>query len=496
MDHLEQNTPRDNPVTNQPGESDKINPRLPDWKDNWVSSIAIKITAPLLWFLVFIGTAVSFLLSGDVSTNIKMNLDSRADQYAYVLSKSINSGHASIDATGANVFGSQSKNNPFTAIEIQVGSRSWAFGKKTHGDEVMSRVLLGSDLRKAATGTIKFFHLPVRELVRKERTRLLMSAAVPLVLLGIALSLLINKIVVDPIRNLVQATRRIMDGDIKLRLNSEREDEFGHLERFFDKMLDQLQEQKDQLQLALESAREADRIKSQFLANMSHELRTPLNAIIGYSELIIEGFAEGRQESQGYHDDLERIRSSGLHLLTLINDVLDIAKIEAGKMQIARSHFDIGRMLDEVAATAKPLMLRNHNQVRFDCPEKIGTMQSDELRIRQILINLLSNAAKFTKDGKVELSVERFQNEGTDWLRFKVKDTGIGISDADSDRLFNEFAQVEDHISGKPAGTGLGLAISQKFCNLMGGKIRLESAPGAGSTFFVELPAAIPAVPQ
>ncbi|MGW8247810.1 MAG: sensor histidine kinase [Acidiferrobacterales bacterium] len=492
MERLDKNAPREIPVNNQPGENNRRDPLLPDWKDNWVSSIAIKITAPLLWFLVFIGTAVSFLLSGDVSTNIQMKLNDRADRYAYVFSRSISSGPASFNAIGANLFGPESKGEPFNAIEIHASGKSWSFGKAARNDEVMSRPLLGPAAGKSSTGTIKFFHVPVRELVKRERARLLVSAALPLVLLGIALSLLINKIVVDPIRNLVQATRRITDGDIELRLNSEREDEFGHLERFFDRMLDQLQEQKDQLQHALESAREADRIKSQFLANMSHELRTPLNAIIGYSELTIEALADDRKGSQKYLGDLERIRSSGLHLLTLINDVLDIAKIEAGKMQIARSQFDIRKMLDEVAVTAKPLMRSNNNQFRFDCPENIGSMKSDELRIRQILINLLSNAAKFTREGKVELSVERYTDGGADWIRFKVSDTGIGISDADSDRLFNEFAQVEDHIRGKPAGTGLGLAISQKFCNLMGGKIRLESTPGTGSTFIVELPAVIP----
>ena len=466
---------------------------LPDWGNNWVSSIAIKITAPLLWFLVFIGTAVSFLLSGDVNTNIKNMLDNKADHYAYVMSESVSMNRASIQQIGDKVFRASKEEGPFTALEIHLGEKAWNYGSNSQQDEMLTRTILDSGSGSGAIGKIEFYHEPVHELVKRERTRLLVSAAVPLVFLGIALSLLINKIIVDPIRELVQATRRITGGDIELRLHSNRQDEFGHLERFFDEMLDQLQEQKDQLQHAMESAQEADKIKSQFLANMSHELRTPLNAIIGYSELVIDAFTNDHEVSREYMDDLERIRSSGLHLLTLINDVLDIAKIEAGKMQIAGSNFDIRQMLDEVAATAKPLMLRNNNQVKFDCPEKIGTMISDELRIRQILINLLSNAAKFTKEGNVELSVERYTIDNSDWIRFKVLDTGIGISDADSDRLFSEFAQVEDHISGKPVGTGLGLAISQKFCNLMGGNIRLESTPGAGSTFFVELPAVIPA---
>jgi len=488
----EKNSSRVVPGSIESGELEKAAPDLPDWRKNWVSSIAIKITAPLLWFLVFIGTAVSFLLSGDVGINIKTMLNNKADHYAYVMSKSIITQQTPVNKIGAAVFQPGSKNNPFSAMEIQLGEKSWGFGEKQGDDEVLLRPLLGVDVRPGSPGSIKFYHPPIREMVKRERARLLISAAVPLVLLGIALSLLINRIIVNPILDLVLATRRITNGDIALRLNSEREDEFGHLERFFDKMLDQLQEQKDQLQEALESARAADRTKSQFLANMSHELRTPLNAIIGYSELIIESVADGQGSSKEHLVDLEKIRSSGLHLLTLINDILDIAKIEAGKMEIARSRFDIGKMVDEVAATAEPLMLHNNNQVRFDCPERIGEMNSDEVRIRQVLINLLSNAAKFTRDGKVELSVHRYQANGRDWVCFKVRDTGVGISDADSDRLFNEFAQVENHINGKPAGTGLGLAISQKFCNLMGGSIQLESTPGEGSTFSVELPAELP----
>jgi len=444
---------------------------------------------------VFIGTAISFLLSGDVRTNLNMMFSNKADHVAYEISHSAISQNKSFDTLGENLFLSKDSITPFTAIEITVGDKTWRYGNKTTDDEVLTRTLLTGaapgGLNSGTAPTVRFYHSPINLLVKKERAHILVTAAVPLVILGIALSLLINKIIVDPIRNLVEATRRISTGDINLRLNSDRQDEFGHLERFFDKMLDQLQEQKDQLQDALESARAADRTKSQFLANMSHELRTPLNAIIGYSELIMETEGGAVQAGKKHLKDLEKIRSSGLHLLSLINDILDIAKIESGKMQIAKSRFEIREMLEEVEATSKPLMLQNNNEVKFSCPENIGSMVSDELRIRQVLINLMSNAAKFTREGNVELSVERFADHGSDWVRFEVKDTGIGISDSDSHRLFNEFAQVEDHIKGKPAGTGLGLAISQKFCGLMGGRIRLDSKPGSGSTFYVELPAVV-----
>lgn len=480
------------PGSRHAGGNHEAVPVTPDWSNNWVSNITIKITAPLLWFLVFIGTAVSFLLSGDVDTNIRSTLNEQANHSAYFASQALVSNRKALDSAGEIIIEASQSGIPFTAVHLQVGDRTWGHGEVSANDESLSRPLLGPEISPGSMQSIRFYHQPVRSLVKKERARLLVSAGVPLVLLGIALSLLINKIVVSPIRELVQATRRITDGDMSLRLNTGRQDEFGHLERFFNRMLDQLQDQKEQLQTALESAQAADRIKSQFLANMSHELRTPLNAIIGYSELMMENLGEKNEQRANYQEDLDRIRSSGKHLLTLINDVLDIAKIEAGKMEIVKSRFRIYDLVREVSATAMPLLKRNNNQGEIQCPEEIGDMESDELRIRQVLINLVSNAAKFTRDGTVKLSVERFTMNGDDRIRFRVEDNGIGISHTDSQRLFNEFAQVEDHINGKPVGTGLGLAISRKFCELMGGEIRLESVPKLGSTFIVELPAQLP----
>jgi len=480
------------PGSQKTGDQPPVESATPDWKDNFLSNIAIKITAPLLWFLVFIGTAVSFLLSGDVDTKIRTILNNHADHYAYSVSKALTLKRADLDAMGREIVSSKSDNVSFTAVRLRNGILTRDYGIVSDTDENISRDLLVPGVNSVSKGTITFYHTPVRKLVKKERVRMLVSAGVPLILIGVALSLLINRIVVGPIRDLVQATRKITAGDTTLRLNSRRQDEFGHLERFFDKMLDQLQERKDQLQTALESAQAADRIKSQFLANMSHELRTPLNAIIGYSELIMENLSGTQAHENEIRSDLERIRSAGRHLLTLINDVLDIAKIEAGKMEITRSRFRIRQMIDAVASTSMPLMIRNNNVAEIDCPDTLGDMKSDELRIQQVLINLMSNAAKFTRDGNIRLSAERYAVDDTDWLRFKVEDNGIGISDIDSKRLFNEFAQVEDHISGKPVGTGLGLAISRKFCELMGGTIRLNSTPKVGSTFIVELPAELP----
>jgi signal transduction histidine kinase len=229
---------------------------------------------------------------------------------------------------------------------------------------------------------------------------------------------------------------------------------------------------------------EASRHKSQFLANMSHELRTPLNAIIGYSEMLQEE-AEDLGE-QTFLPDLQRINAAGKHLLGLINDILDLSKIEAGRMDLFVESFEVGQLVRDVQAIVQPLVEKNGNALAVECPENVGTMQADLTKVRQTLFNLLSNAAKFTDHGTISLTVERRQN---DWLTFAVADTGIGMTEEQLSRLFEAFSQAEASTRSKYGGTGLGLAISRHFCRMMGGELTVESIHGQGSTFTVRLPA-------
>jgi signal transduction histidine kinase len=239
---------------------------------------------------------------------------------------------------------------------------------------------------------------------------------------------------------------------------------------------------------ARQDAEAASRAKSHFLANMSHELRTPLNAILGYAELLQEEAQERRVPE--FLPDLERIRSAGRHLLTLINDVLDLSKIEAGKVELALAPFPVRRVLDEVVATAEPLVARKANRLELRCPQDPGTMYSDETRIRQVLFNLVSNAAKFTERGTIGLDIRREADGGVDdWLVFAVSDTGIGMSAEQLGRLFEAFVQADGSIAAKYGGTGLGLAISRRLCRLLGGDIQVASEYGRGTTFTVRLPA-------
>jgi PAS domain S-box-containing protein len=243
----------------------------------------------------------------------------------------------------------------------------------------------------------------------------------------------------------------------------------------------------EELRVAKEAAEQANSAKSSFLANMSHELRTPLNAILGYSEMLKE---EAEDAGQGdFVPDLTKIHSAGKHLLGLINDVLDLSKIEAGKMELYIEPVEVRQLVDDVASTVLPLIEKNTNHLEVVCPPEVQFSNTDVTKLRQVLLNLLSNASKFTKEGKVTFGVAREKRPDKDWLVFSVKDSGIGMTETQLSKLFQAFSQADVSTTRKYGGTGLGLAISRKFCQMMGGDITVESEPGKGSTFFVHIPA-------
>lgn len=242
---------------------------------------------------------------------------------------------------------------------------------------------------------------------------------------------------------------------------------------------------------AKEAAEAANVSKSQFLANMSHELRTPLNAIIGYSEILQEDALDLGEDD--FVIDLEKIHKAGNHLLGLINDILDLSKIEAGQTELDLETFDLSEVIQEVATTVKPLFLRNSNRLNVEYPDRIGDFHSDRVKLTQILFNLLSNAAKFTQQGTITFSVERITNDensyDSDWLIFNCADTGIGMTAEQVQKLFQPFTQADASTTRKYGGTGLGLAIAQKYSLMLGGEITVKSELGKGSTFTVILPA-------
>jgi signal transduction histidine kinase len=236
-------------------------------------------------------------------------------------------------------------------------------------------------------------------------------------------------------------------------------------------------------------AEEANSAKSAFLANMSHELRTPMNAIIGYSEMLLEEAQASKQDS--YVSDLLKIHSSAVHLLSLINEILDLSKIEAGKMELFLEDIHLPTVIDEITNTVQPIVDKNTNKLSIDCSEMIPMVKADLIKLRQILLNLLSNAGKFTHGGEINFTVSMENTLETEWIVFKVSDTGIGMSKDQVDKVFDAFTQADNSTTRKYGGTGLGLTITKKFCEMMGGKISIESVPAVGSVFIVKLPAVI-----
>ena len=265
------------------------------------------------------------------------------------------------------------------------------------------------------------------------------------------------------------------------------------LEEQVTKRTSELRSSNEQMQKAVMEARDARKeaeganlAKSEFLANMSHELRTPLNAIIGYSEMLLEDAED--QELHDYLPDLQKIRNAGKHLLQLINDVLDLSKIEAGRMDVYLETFDIRTLVQDVEGIVQPLRAKNNNGLVINCPEDIGQMRSDLTKLRQSLFNLLSNACKFTQEGHIRLDIRATEEKSRPFVEFQVTDTGIGITPEQMSKLFHAFTQAESSTTRKYGGTGLGLAISKRFSQMLGGDISVVSQYSQGSRFLIKLP--------
>jgi adenylate cyclase len=248
----------------------------------------------------------------------------------------------------------------------------------------------------------------------------------------------------------------------------------------------ELKQHEAELQKARDAAQDASRTKSSFLANMSHELRTPLNAIIGVTEMLQEDARDLKRDDEV--EPLDRVLRASRHLLALINDILDLSKIEAGKMELSLESFAVVPLIDDVVKTLETLAAKNGNRVIVDCNPKVGTINADQMRLRQALLNLASNAHKFTERGTVTIAADRWQEGDREWVTISLSDTGIGMTAEQVGKLFQEFSQADASTTRKYGGTGLGLAISRRFCQMMGGDITVKSEPGRGSTFTIRLP--------
>ena len=303
---------------------------------------------------------------------------------------------------------------------------------------------------------------------------------------------IVAKILIKPLSNTVRSIKLFTNGDHSIRMMTKRRDEFGTLQRAINVMTNAISRNEfyqkvfeKEMQAAKDAALEASNTKSSFIANMSHELRTPLNAIIGYTEILSED-AEDRGDDAAV-DDLNKINDAGKHLLQLINSILDLSKIESGKMELFIEQFKLNDFLKSIKSIATPLADKKGNQLVFDVEDGEIVISSDETKLRQCLFNYISNAAKFTENGTITLKISNIEKNDKNTLKFDVIDSGIGIPPEGVEKLFKEFTQVDASTTKKYGGTGLGLSITRKFAEMMGGTTYVASVEGEGSTFSIEI---------
>ncbi|MCB9766688.1 MAG: response regulator [Candidatus Omnitrophica bacterium] len=392
---------------------------------------------------------------------------------------------------------------PAHSDEIIEGTSYIRHQKGSNDEGFCVRIRLGPEGSRKAFGLAMVADYDHLKKEAKEEVGWIQFLTFFLGILGAVIAFRYSWWLLKPLKEFSESTRKIAAGDYQgIALPVARSDEVGALARDFGQMSENLQKREQQLrdhQKNLEKMVEAktkelretneqleraNRAKDVFLANMSHELRTPMNAIIGYSEMLEEEAIDEGQED--FVPDLKKIQTAGRHLLGLINDILDISKIEAGKMEIYLEDFEPKPLIEEVLGTIQPLIEKNQNHLEVSISDQLGTMRGDVKKIRQTLFNLLSNASKFTEKGTIRFEARK--REGDYYAEFVVSDTGIGMTPEQMAKLFQPFAQAEAKIGSKYEGTGLGLAICKKFCEMMGGTIEVESEAGEGSTFRVVLP--------
>jgi signal transduction histidine kinase len=478
-----------------------------EWAKNWKAKIAVRITSIVLWSLTFFSMFFASLLISQVREDTEAEQKSLLDQLSYHVIETIQNDDADLKEGFARAASSILEYEDFSQVEIFFSGQHFVFGQARESDITVDRTLFD-----AFELSIKIHITPIKISVRNRQIKIFMIFSISLVSLGAFLGLIIDKYVHQPFQLLESATQSYISGDKNTRVKILSKDEFGVLANFMNQMFERIndneenlkteaqerhiaaakvREQRDALQTltdeltkARDQAFAANNAKSAFLAKMSHELRTPLNAVIGYTELLIDEAQDAHQTTQ--IKDLEKILSAGKHLLKLINDVLDISKIEAGKMDLSLEKFKVMPLIEETVYMVTPLFKQNNNDFSYNVNDQHISMCSDTTRVKQILYNLLSNASKFSQNASINLQVEI--SAAKKMIHFKIIDTGIGIEPKQIENLFNEFVQADNANTREYGGSGLGLAICRHLCRLMGGNIIATSEPGKGSTFIASLP--------
>jgi signal transduction histidine kinase len=465
------------------------NPELLNFEfaqSNWRQSIAVKITAQIIWVIIPIVFVSSIFLFDSIEKDQSQILSYKSDALNHRVYNTILQNQDLSKEDKSAIIKKIASELGFKAIEVVAPNFQLSPDIDTTGYASISRTLpmLSADSAfENAFAVITSYHIPLDKIIDQKRKNILAVILLCLVIFSAFLVFSIRRWLYRPLKMLVDATERVTNGETKVSLDTNRNDEFGHLSTFFQNMLDNLIEQHNKLRETAKAACEANTAKSAFLANMSHELRTPLNAIIGYSEIMLDEATD--RNDQLYVDDLKKTITAGKHLLNLINEVLDLSKIEAGKMEVHAGRINVKNLFKEISTTIDPLVKQRYNTLIIECGSNITYFNSDVMKVRQILINLLGNACKFTEYGRITLQA---QLQAGNTIVFKVFDTGIGIKVESLSTLFNAFTQEDNSTTRNYSGTGLGLSICQNFCLILGGKISAQSTVGKGSCFTVTLP--------
>jgi len=459
-----------------------------DWKQNWQQSIAVRISALALWVIMPICLGVTFYFISSLDRNLEQEFEDKTDVMAHRLQAYLeNNSFSKTDALTGEIEQLRERLG-FTSVQLSHINNDWQFGKPETETQFVTREIQIHNVEhnNHKSVVLRAYFPKIEKLVAQKRNHVLFLVIIGLILFGIFLIWAIRTMVHRPLEKIVDATQAISDGVTDLRLDTSRQDEFGYIARFFNDMLDQLLEQQEQLKFAVKEAENANKAKSAFLANMSHELRTPLNAIIGYSDLLVDQATDLRQ--QECIPDLHKIRTAGTYLLDLINNILDISKIEAGKTDIYYENVNIERMINDIQTTMRPLVEKNHNHLVIELDKNLDEIKTDYTKVRQSIFNLMSNACKFTENGTITLRAYIHTYKNKKKIIIEVEDTGTGMSNECLANLFAPFERGKNSTTLKISGTGLGLAISRHFCNLLGGEISVQSAVGIGTSFKIHLP--------
>ncbi len=452
-----------------------------DWTTNWYGSLSVKITSIVLWGIAIIGACIAVVLLWNNETEIRANFNHYADTIALQASNDLFQSLSGTENKNWDGLMSSAKSLGFTGINIKFDYvNSYQNGEIDSRHKIIRKLYYYSH-GKPQVATLSLYHLPFDRLQTLEQKRLLLTTVAICLIFGVLLNSIIQRILANPFNALLVATKKISEGNMELRLDTARQDEFGQLADFFNKMMDQIASQQNTLRETVEQAHSATKAKTTFIANMSHELRTPLNAIIGFTSIVKEGMAGDVNKEQ--YKQLNKAYTNAIHLLSLIDELLDISKIESGEVDLHISEFNVSELVTEVVDMLKPQCEKKSLRLEVEC-NNCGMLLSDRSKIKQILIILIDNAIKFTQAGSISIN-----SWGEDQrIFFQINDTGSGIKKENIDFIFKPFYQEDSAVAREHEGTGLGLAIGKQFIDMLSGKIEVQSEYGKGSRFTFYLP--------